>query len=119
MGFDDGSSLVSSNRQRELQEYVMNTCRTIKGLVLLSIVMFILVGTVLSVYAENRLVDGAMILAPVERPNLIDRISEDTLESCLARIPERVTPEQRMVAQEICQQEEATRTLEPLAVKGD
>ena len=87
---------------------------------LLSIVMVILVGTVLSAYAENRLVEGAMILAPVERLNLMDKISEDTLESCLARIPERVTPEQRMVTQQICQQEEATRKLESLAaVKGD
>ena len=98
----------------------MNTSRTIKRpLVLLSIVMCILVGTVLPVYGEGRLVEGAMILAPVEGSIRLGGISEDTLESCLARIPERVTPEQRMVAQQICQQEEATRKLEPLAVKGD
>ena len=98
----------------------MDTFRTIKRLVLVSIVMLILTGTMLSVYAEDRLVEGAMILAPVERLNRIGKISEDTLESCLARIPERVTPEQRMVAQQICQQEEATRKLESLAaVKGD
>jgi len=97
----------------------MNTSRTIKRLVLLSIVMFILAWTVLPVYGEDRLVEGAMILAPVEGPIPMGNTSEDTLESCLARIPERVTPEQRMVAQQICQQEEATRKLEPLAVKGD
>ena len=97
----------------------MNTSRTIKRLVLLSIVMFILAWTVLPVYGEDRLVEGAMILAPVEGPIPMGNTSEDTLESCLARIPERVTPEQQMVAQQICQQEEATRKLESLAVKGD
>jgi hypothetical protein len=98
----------------------MDTFRTIKRLVLVSIVMLILTGTMLSVYAEDRLVEGAMILAPVESLNRIGKLSEDTLESCLGRIPERVTPEQRMVAQQICQQEEATRKLESLAaVKGD
>jgi hypothetical protein len=98
---------------------VIDTFRTIKQLVLLWIVTIILIGTVLSVYAEDRLVEGAMILAPVEGLNRIGKISEDTLESCLARIPERVTPEQRIVAQQTCQHEEATRKLESLAVKGD
>ena len=98
----------------------MNTFRTIKRLVLVSIVMLILTGTMLSVYAEDRLVEGAMILAPVESLNRIGKLSEDTLESCLGRIPERVTPEQRMVAQQICQQEEAKRQLVPLEGKrGD
>ena len=41
---------------------------------LLSIVMFILAWTVLPVYGEDRLVEGAMILGPVEGPILMGNI---------------------------------------------
>ena len=101
----------------------MNTYLTMKGLVFRSVVMFILVGapvsSVLSVYAQDKLVEGAMILAPVEGSSRTGKVSVDTLESCLVRIPERVTPEQRMMAQQKCHEEESRRKLEPLAVKGD
>jgi hypothetical protein len=90
----------------------MKTCLTIKPLVLLSIVTHMLVGTVLPVGAKDRLVEGAMILAPPEGPGPKQNISRDTLEACLARIPERVIPEQRMLAQQLCDVEEATRKLE-------
>ena len=63
---------------------------TMKRLVLLSIVAYMVVATVLPVGAEDRLVEGAMILAP-EEGSRMGKISEDTLEACLARIPERVT----------------------------
>jgi len=52
----------------------------------------------------------------------LSRVDPDAValrRSVLARIPERVTPEQRIVAQQTCQHEEATRKLESLAVKGD
>ena len=98
----------------------MNTYLTMKWLVSLSITMLMLVATVLPVAGEDRLVEGAMILAPVKGPSRTEKISEDTLEACLARIPERVTPEERMMSQQQCHEEEVTRTLEPLtAVKGD
>ncbi|HSA64163.1 MAG TPA: hypothetical protein VLE25_05690 [Nitrospira sp.] len=95
----------------------MNTFRTIKRLVLLSIVMFILVGTVLSVYAEDRLVEGAMILAPMEVPSRMSKVSEDTLTACLTRIPAQMTTQQHMTAQQICQIEETTRQLVPFVKK--
>ena len=97
----------------------MKVCITMKRLVLLSSVTFMLVATVSPVDAEDRLVEGAMILAPAEGRIRMANISEDTLEACLARIPERVTREQRMLAQQVCHEDEATRKLEPLGVKGD
>ncbi|HEU4501151.1 MAG TPA: hypothetical protein VFR82_05820 [Nitrospira sp.] len=97
----------------------MKVCLTMKRLVLLSSVTFMLGATVSSVDAEDRLVEGAMILAPAEGRSSMGNISEDTLEACLARISERVTPEQRMLAQQVCHADEATRQLEPLGVKGD
>jgi hypothetical protein len=78
-----------------------------------------LVATVSPVDAEDRLVEGAMILAPVEGLNRMGTIWEDTLEACLARIPQRVSPEQRMLAQQVCHEEEVTRKLVPFGVKGD
>ena len=96
----------------------MNTSRTIKRLVLLSIVMvFILIGSVLSVNAEDRLVEGAMILAPMEVPSRMSKVSEDTLPACLTRIPVQMTTQQRMRAQQTCQIEETTRQLVPLVEK--
>ena len=97
----------------------MKICQTVKRLVLLSGVTFMLAATVSPVDAEDRLVEGAMILAPVEGRSRMGNIFDDTLEACLARIPERVTPEQRMLAHQVCHEEEATRELEPLGVKGD
>ena len=44
----------------------MKICPTMKRLVLLSGVTFMLAATVSPVDAEDRLVEGAMILAPVE-----------------------------------------------------
>lgn len=97
----------------------MKICPTMKRLALLSGVTFMLVATLSPVDAEDRLVEGAMILAPAEGRSSMGNISEDTLEACLARISERVTPEQRMLAQQVCHADEATRQLEPLGVKGD
>jgi hypothetical protein len=88
-------------------------------LALLSCVTLMFVATVSPVDAEDRLVEGAMILAPVEGRSHMGTIPEETLEACLARIPERVNPEQRMLAQQVCQEEEVTRRLVPLGVKGD
>ena len=96
----------------------MKSCLTMIWLVLLSSVTIMLAATVPPVEAEDRLVQGAMILAPVEGRSM-GNISEDTLQACLARIQERVTPEQRMLALQVCHEEEATTKLEPLALKGD
>jgi hypothetical protein len=95
----------------------MTTCLTIKRLVLLSVTTYMLVATALPVGAKDRLVEGAMILAPVEGPS--PNTSGDTLEACLTRIPEWVSPDQLRLAQQLCREEEATRKLEPLWLKGD
>ena len=91
----------------------MNTYLTMIRVVWLSSVMLMLMGSVLPTRAEDRLVEGAMILAPGH--DRMGEIWEDTLKACLARIPEQVTPEQRMMAQQQCHKEETMRKLEPLA----
>jgi hypothetical protein len=89
----------------------------LRPLVLVSSVMLMLVGTVLPVRPEDRLLEGAMILAPAGPSARMANDSDDTLTACLARIPAQVTPQQRMLAQQMCQKEEATRKLIPPAVK--
>ena len=75
----------------------MKICPTMKRLALLSGVTFMLVATLSPVDAEDRLVEGAMILAPVEGRSRMGNIFDD----------------------QVCHEEEATRELEPLGVKGD
>ena len=58
-----------------------------------------------------------MILAPIAEPGRMPNVSDDTLTACFARIPEGVTPGQRILAQHNCQEEETTRKLVPPAVK--
>ena len=89
----------------------------LRPLVLVSSVMLMLVGTVLPVHPEDRLLEGAMILAPAGEFARMANDSDDTLTACLARIPAQVTPQQRMLTQQMCQNEEATRKLVPPAVK--
>lgn len=89
----------------------------LRPLVLVSSVMLMLIGTVLPVRPEDRLLEGAMILAPAGQSARAANDSDDTLTACLARIPAQVTPQQRMLAQQMCQNEEATGKLTPPAVK--
>jgi hypothetical protein len=97
----------------------MKTLLTIKRLVLLSMVMVMLLGAVVSIHAASGLVEGAMILAP-EQPLATENITDDTLTACLARIPAQVTLQQRRLAEKNCQIEETARQLIPFAVKeGD
>lgn len=74
-------------------------------------------GAVLPVSAEDRLVEGAMIVAPKEEIARIANPSDDTLTVCVMRIPAQMTPQQRMAAQQVCQIEETTRQLVPLVDK--
>lgn len=89
----------------------------LRPLVWVSSVMLMLVGTVLPVRPEGRLLEGAMILAPPGESARMANDSDDTLTACLARIPAQVTPQQRMLAQQMCQNEETTRKLPPVVVE--
>jgi hypothetical protein len=74
-------------------------------------------GVVWPLRAEDRLLEGAMIVAPNEESVRIANVSDDTLPACLTRIPVQMTTQQRMTAQQICQIEETTRQLVPLVEK--
>jgi hypothetical protein len=90
-----------------------------KCLGLLFMVEVMLVGTVLPVRAEDRLLEGAMILAPVGESARMANDANDTLTTCLARIPAELPPQQRLLAQQMCQNEETTRKLLPVVVEKE
>ena len=95
----------------------MKTYLGMNRFVLISMATFALSGVVLPLRAEDRLVEGAMIVAPKEEIVGIANTSDDTLTACLARISAQMTTQQRMTAQQICQIEETTRQLVPLVEK--
>lgn len=92
----------------------MKTYLRMNRFVLISMATFAWAGVVLPLRAEDRLVEGAMIVAPNEEIVRIANASDDTLTACLTRIPVQMTTQQRMTAQQICQIEETTRQLVPL-----
>ena len=96
----------------------MKTYLRMNRFVLLSMAAFAWSWVVLqSLRAEDRLVEGAMIVAPKEAIARLANASDDTLTACLTRIPVQMTTQQRMTAQQICQIEETTRQLVPLVEK--
>lgn len=97
----------------------MNTFRPMSPFLVLPMVVFVWLCAVSSVAAEDdmRLVEGAMIVAPTGKPASVADASDDTLTACLTRIPTQTSPQQRLTAQIICQQEEATRQFVPLVRK--
>jgi hypothetical protein len=100
----------------------MNTFRRMSPFVVLPMVTFMWLCAVSSVAADDdiRLVEGAMILAPTGKLASMGNASDDTLTACLTRIPAQISPQQRLTAQSVCQQEEATRQVVPLVRKeGD
>jgi len=61
--------------------------------------------------AADSLVKGAMRSAPIEALGAIaSGAVEDTLQACLARIPEVASAGQRMLAEQSCAAEEETRS---------
>ena len=71
-----------------------------------------------STYAEIQFVEGAMVFAPIEAPSVMaSGAVEDTLKACLSRIPANASAGQRMLAEQSCQSEEATRKVVSLAPK--
>lgn len=70
----------------------------------------------LPIHAQDQQLSGALILAPTEKLGVVaPGAVEDTLKSCLARIPENATAGQRMLAEHSCRSEEGTRELLQIA----
>lgn len=62
------------------------------------------------IHAEDGQVTGAMILTPKDKLSDVASDSvEDTLKACLARIPDKATAGQRMLAERTCHSEEVAR----------
>jgi hypothetical protein len=95
----------------------MNTYLRINRFVLISMATFAWSGVVLPLRAEDRLLEGAMIMAPNEEIARNANALDDTLTACLTRIPAQMTPQQRTTAQQICRMEETTKQLVPLVRK--
>ena len=61
-------------------------------------------------HAEETQVKGAMITTPMDKQSeLAQGAVEDTLKACLARIPDKASLGQRMLAERTCHAEEAVR----------
>lgn len=61
-------------------------------------------------HAEDTQVKGAMITAPLDKhSDVASGAVEDTLKACLARIPDKASVGQRMLAERTCQGEEGIR----------
>jgi hypothetical protein len=101
----------------EGKEPLMKTYLRMSRFVLILMALVAWSGVVLPLRAEDRLVEGAMIVAPQEEVVRMANGSDDTLTACLTRIPVQMTPLQRMTAQQTCQIEETTRQLVPLVEK--
>ena len=100
----------------------MNTFRPMSPFLVLPMVVFMWLCAISSLAAEDdiRLLEGAMIVVPTGKPAPMADATDDTLTACLTRIPAQITPQQRLTAQNLCQQEEATRPVVPLVRKeGD
>jgi hypothetical protein len=61
-------------------------------------------------HAEESQVKGAMITVPTNtQSDVAQGAVEDSLKACLARIPDKASAGQRMLAERTCQGEEAIR----------
>lgn len=61
-------------------------------------------------HAEDGQVTGAMLLNPIDKlSQAAAGAVEDTLKACLARIPDKASLGQRMLAERTCHAEEAVR----------
>ena len=96
----------------------MKITNIIKPVLLLSCVLLFSGWLTASVGAQDQLVEGGMVLAPVgERGGFASGAVEDTLKACLARIPDEATDGQRMLAEQSCEGEETSRRSAPFAPK--
>ncbi|MDH5497256.1 MAG: hypothetical protein OEY12_07370 [Nitrospira sp.] len=67
-------------------------------------------GSTQPVHAADPYVEGALESAPIgERGVMASGAAEDTLKTCMARIPRVASAGQRMLAEQSCKGEEDTR----------
>jgi hypothetical protein len=96
----------------------MRTYRIIKHTVLVAALALMMGLPALSTQAADQSLGGAMIVASPGAPGMTSAGAvEDTLLACLARIPKDATAGQRMLAEQSCQQDEATRKVVQAAPK--
>jgi hypothetical protein len=96
----------------------MRTHRMIKQTVLLAALMLMTGLPSLPTQAADQSLEGAIIIASPGEPGVVAAGAvEDTLLACLARIPTDASVGQRMLAEQSCQQDEATRTQAEAAPK--
>lgn len=92
---------------------VMKTLTMTKGaaVVLMTVLFAVLaIQSTQPAQAADSLVKGAMRFAPIEALGAIaSGAVEDTLQACLARIPEVASAGQHMLAEQSCAAEEETR----------
>jgi hypothetical protein len=90
--------------------YVMMTPLSVRRSILLPSAL-LLTSTLspFSASAADGQVKGAVIPAPA--PKIASGAVEDSLKACLARIPEKASVGQRMLAERTCQGEDGTRKL--------
>jgi hypothetical protein len=96
----------------------MRSYRITKHTVLVAALALTMGLPVLSTQAADQSLGGAIIVAsPGELGMASAGAVEDTLMACLARIPKDATAGQRMLAEQSCQQDEATRKVVQAAPK--
>lgn len=76
-----------------------------------SALLFAFSLSVLPAAAQDGQVSGAMLLAPKDLDLAAAGAFDDTLEACVARIPEDATTGQRLVAEQTCEREEMVRAV--------
>ncbi len=86
-----------------MNTYILGT----RSLLLSSVFVLASILSPVSSQAEDGRVKGSMILPPV--PKIASGAVEDSLKACLARIPEKASAGQRLLAERTCQGEEGTR----------
>ncbi len=97
------------NMRPRIEVDTMNTSAIVKRSFLLSsLIVLASVLSPVSTHAEDGQVQGAMII-PVPTPQVASAAVEDSLKACLARIPEKASVGQRLLAERSCQGEDGIR----------
>jgi len=96
----------------------MRVYRIIKQSALLASLLLITGLPSLSAQTADQSLEGAIIFNSPGEPGVVATGTvEDTLLACLARIPTDASAGQRLLAEQSCQQDEATRKLTQAAPK--
>ena len=96
----------------------MNAVNKINAVVWVMLLSALLIQPTLPAYAEDSHVTGTMVLSPTEEPGaqkgnlsvLASGAVEDSLKTCMARIPNLASDGQYLLAKQSCVGEEQMRT---------